>query len=107
MQTKLLAISEIFAGLDCDVWHYQAPDQAEAPYVIWAEDDRLDLEAGNVHVEKAWQGTIDLFTHDEFDTLADDIEALLDSKDFAWRLESVQYEDEESLIHTEWVWNYA
>lgn len=107
MQTKLSTISDIFATLTgCNVYHYFAPDESQAPYVVWAEDDRLDLEAGNVHAEKAWQGTIDLYTHTEFDSLSDSIEAILDGS-FSWYLESVQYEEDTGLIHYEWVWSYA
>jgi hypothetical protein len=114
MQTKLSAISDIFARLASteyftsatNVYHYTAPDKTEAPYFIWAEDDRVDLTAGNIHAEKAWQGTIDLYTHTEFDVRIDYVESLLDAN-FIWRLESVQYEEDTGLIHYEWVWNYA
>ena len=114
MQTKLSAISDIFARLASttyssnatNVYHYTAPDKTEAPYFVWAEDDRVDLTAGNIHAEKAWQGTIHLYTHTEFDDRIDYVESLLDAY-FSYYLESVQYETETGLIHYGWVWSYA
>lgn len=107
MQSKLLAISNLLSSLTCDVWHYSAPDKSEAPYVVWAEDDRADLEAGNLHAEKAWIGTIHLFTHTEFDTLNDSIEEILDSNFTSWYLDLTEYNEEADLIHTSWVFTYA
>lgn len=105
---KLNAILGVFASLSPqgNAYHYQAPDNTEVPYIVWAEDDRVDLLAGNSHAEKAWQGTIDLYTHTEADGLIDTIEELLEGS-FSWRLESVQFEEDTRLIHYEWVWTYA
>ena len=113
MQSKLQTISGIFATLAAEnapgypVYHYQAPAETKAPYIVWAEDDRIDLKAGNIHAEKAWQGTLDFFTHTEFDSGFGYIEALFDAKGFSWRFESVQFEEDTDLIHYEWVWSYA
>lgn len=72
--------------------------------MVWAEDDRLDLEADNKHVEKGVQGTIDYFTKTEFDGKTDTIEAQLDTMGVNWYLNSIQYEQDTGLIHYEWVW---
>lgn len=108
MQQKLKTIADALATLNNGkVYHYQAPDINKAPYIVWAEDDRVDLTAGNTHAEKAWQGTIDLYTHKEFDNLADQIEAKLEEIGCSWYLDGVTYEEEADLIHYYWVFTYA
>lgn len=88
-----------------NLFHYTAPPTTSVPYVIWAEDSRLDFLADGVHAEKMWQGTIDLYTRTENDPLADDIEDCLDDLRIGWYLNSVQFEEDTGVIHYEWVWS--
>ena len=73
-------------------------------YFVWAEDGVNDLEADNVHSERAITGTTDLYTKIEDDPWREQIEAAFEAAGIAWYRNSVQYEDEAGYIHTEWVW---
>ena len=74
-------------------------------YFVWQEDGAHDLSADGIHTEKAVTGTTDLFTKREFDPWKEEIEAAFDASPYiAWRLNSVQYEEETGFTHYEWVW---
>ncbi|MBQ8994517.1 MAG: hypothetical protein IJ091_11370 [Oscillospiraceae bacterium] len=88
-----------------NLWHYTAPNNAQVPYAVWAEDQRFDFEANGKHAEHAWQGTLDYFTRTENDLEVQNIEEALDSIPIGWRLNSIQYEEDTGVIHYEWVWN--
>ena len=89
-----------------NVHHYTGKGE-KAPYIVWAEDSRNDHYSENHHGEKAWSGTIDLFSKDENEPLRDQIEDALDEAGISWYLNSVQYEDDTKLIHTEWVFEVS
>lgn len=88
-------------------YHYIAEPNAKPPYLVWAEDSANDFEADNIHSEKMFQGTIDLYTRMENDLLIENVPKALESIDAAYYLNSVQYEEETGLIHYEWVWEVA
>lgn len=101
---------DLIAGLvaaNPKTYHFHAPLKESAPYIVWAEDERMDLITGEGHSEDGWQGTIDLFTKTEGDSLCGSIESVLEDTCIYWDLNSIQYEAETGLIHYEWVWNYA
>lgn len=107
LQNKLRQIGEAFAAVTENACHYFRPVTA-FPALIWAEDGEADSFNADNH--KACQnitGTVDLFTKTEFDPLLDDVQAALEGLGVAWRLESVQYEDETNAIHYEWTWEVA
>ena len=107
LQNKLRQMGEAFAAVTSNSCHYFRPVTA-FPALIWAEDGEADSFNADNH--KACQnitGTVDLFTKTEFDPLLDDVQAALEGLGVAWRLESVQYEDETNAIHYEWTWEVA
>lgn len=73
-------------------------------YFVWQEDGRNDLEAENVHVEGAVTGFTDLFTTEEFDPWADQLQASFDQYGISWSLGDVQYEEDTGIIHYTWDW---
>lgn len=74
-------------------------------YFVWQEDSRNDFEADDRHAERAVEGTTDLYTQQEFDPWAGQFEAALDADGtIAWRLNSVQFEEDTGTWHYEWVW---
>lgn len=73
-------------------------------YFVWQEEGAEDFEADNRHVEKGMTGTTDLFTKQEFDPWRESFESSLDQQGIAWRLNSVQFEEETGFWHYEWVW---
>ena len=58
-------------------------------YGVYAEDGANDLIAGNVHVEKVLQGTVDYFTRDDTGAPKATIEAAMESVPVAYYLNSV------------------
>ena len=99
VKRALLTVSE-------NVGHYEALKETP-PYIVWAEERGNDLEADNVHAERGWTGTVDLFTKTENDPLVEAVGEALSSAGIAWYLNSVQFEDDTGLIHHEWVWEVA
>lgn len=73
-------------------------------YLVWQEEGQNDLEASNVHAEKAVRGSTDLFTKQEFDPWKDEFETALDEYGIAWYLNSIQHEEDTGFVHYEWVW---
>ena len=97
------------------VYQFSAPPKSPLPYMVFAPDGANDFTANGIHIEKATEGTIDLYTGDADEPMRGQIEAALDalagSETIAWYLNSVQYETEAGtpesgytgLIHYEWV----
>lgn len=74
-------------------------------YFVWGETGQDDLEASNIHAEKAVTGYTDLYTKQEFDPWKDRLEESFDTNGIAWSLNSVQYEEETGFTHYEWYWS--
>ena len=88
-----------------NVGHFEALDPKTPPYIVWAEDNEYDgLGGNNYKIGQTLEGTIDLFTKNDFDPLFDAIQNALCAARVDFRLESVQYEDDTELIHYEWSW---
>ena len=73
-------------------------------YFVWQEDDDNDLNADNVHAEKAVSGYTDLFTKIEFDVLAAELEDSFDAHGIAWEKTGVTYEPDTGFFHHTWDW---
>lgn len=100
----LRKLYEPFTELDCGVFHYKRHGSS-LPYVIWAEEgEDNSFHSDNGKETQQMTGTVDLYTKTEFDTLADDIQAILISEHVGWELRSCLYEDETGLIHYQWAW---
>lgn len=103
LQNLCKKLYEPFTELSCSVTHYRR--LSKFPYVTWAEDgEDNSFNADNKKQEQQLHGTVDLFTKEEFDSLADDIQEILNGENVGWRLATVQYEDETNLIHYQWEW---
>ena len=104
LQQKLKQLNDGFAALSVPFSHYRRP-RKEPPFGAWAEDgEGNSFHANDRKVEQTIAGTADYFTKVEFDPVIDEVQAMLQAKTSSWRLESVQYEEETSLIHYEWSW---
>lgn len=74
-------------------------------YFVWGQRDEKDLLADGKHSEKIVLGYTDFYTKREFDPWKAQFEAELDKyDDIAWRLNSIQYEEETGFFHYEWYW---
>ena len=109
MTSKIKEIRDVLLTLRNDypnvgIGHYEVM-QKTAPYIVWAEDSEYSsVEGDDYKVNQAIQGTIDLYTKTEYDTLVDAIQTALKTARISFYLNSVQYEDETQYIHYEWVW---
>lgn len=107
LQNKLRQMGVAFGELTDNVRHYFRPIK-KLPAIIWAEDgEAVSFNSNNKKSCQNISGSIDLFTKTEFDPLADAVQNTLEDLGVAWRLESVQYEDETQTIHMEWTWEVA
>lgn len=86
--------------------HFAWSKAPAGDYGVYAEEGSADLEANNAHIEKGTTGYIDYFTRDDSGTPKKTIEAALHGLGIAWRLNSVQYENDTGYIHYEWTWGY-
>ena len=102
IQNRLQAIKTALTSVQgAKVYHYTKPAETKAPYVVWAEETGDTFGADNRRGEYSIQGTIDIYSKEEFDSLFDDIPNALDGV-ASCRLNSIQYEDETKLIHYEY-----
>lgn len=89
------------------VYHFHAL-KPPVPYVVWAEDGQGDVVFANGRLKnQVITGTVDLYTDDPENTaLFTGIQEALDQV-CAWRLNSIQHEDDTGLTHYEWAWEAA
>ena len=104
--TNLLNIPyQVFASLeDVDVYHYHAPNNKEAPYAIWKEENDESFCSDNRRSERVIAGILDYYTLDDMDPNLDVLEQALESFGASWKLTASQFEDETNLIHYSWDW---
>lgn len=101
---KLSDLRDLLLTVTQDTFHYHAHKKPDK-YIVWAEDTESDSGHGDNHKTiQVIQGTIDYFTKMEFDPNFDLIQEKLNSIDIAWKLNSIQHEEETGYIHYEWVW---
>lgn len=101
---RLSDIKDALLEVTPNVFHYEAWSKPNK-YIVWAEDTEASAgHADNQKTNQVIQGTIDYFTKEEYDPNFELIQDKLNSIDIGWRLNSIQYEEETSYIHYEWIW---
>ena len=101
---KLVDLRDLLLTVTDDVFHYHATKKPDK-YIVWAEDRQGNSGyADNRMTIQGIQGTIDYFTNTEYDPTFDLIQEKLNSADIAWKLNSIQYEEETGYTHYEWAW---
>ncbi len=101
-------IKQALLAVSPDVWHFKAmpePESRERPYIVWAEYGAGDTVFGSGRKRAgSVAGTVDLFTRNrDGEPLVKAVQEALDGV-CAWRLLSVQYEEDTGLLHYEWGW---
>lgn len=90
-----------------DCYHFEAHKQTDK-YIVWAEEGQAGAGHGDNHMTtQVLTGTVDYFTKQEYDPAFGQIQQALNSMDIAWRLNSIQYEDDTKYTHYEWIWEMA
>lgn len=70
---------------------------------------QLDFEAADDNgddykLDRAWEGSVDLYTHGEAPLVVAAVESALEEVcEGSWELNSIQYEQETKLVHREFV----
>lgn len=100
-------IKQALLSVTQNVYLYTAKGNSKAPYVVYGVDGDNNLFGGNGRAELADAGYIDLFTKSATDPLIKDIPEALDIAEVSFYLNSVQFEEETSLLHYEWRWECA
>lgn len=85
------------------VYHDDAAPDHPNQYIVWSIDGGENLYADQTAAETSLEISVDLFTADEFDPLADQVQAVFSQNQVAWYINSVQYERDTGLTHWEWV----
>ena len=104
MGSMLERLQAALAALTDRCWHYAAGPNAVPPYLVWAEDGDNDLAADNIHGERCYTGTVDLYSKADPEPLLEAVPEALEGIGASWYLNSVQYEEDTGLTHWEWVW---
>lgn len=73
-------------------------------YFVWQEDGSNDLMAGGEHSETAMTGRTDLFTKLEFDPWVEALGKAFSRYGIAWRLVTIDYEEDTNFTHYSWDW---
>lgn len=110
IQDRLEQFYKGLAMVNSRCFHYFAPSEAKAPYIVWNEDSEDDsFLADNHKARQALSGYVEYFTKTEFDSTFDSIQSFLDSfPGLSWTWEATQYGDptdsNDDLIHHTWSW---
>lgn len=103
MQERLKSLMNVLLSVIPDVYHYTAIQKMDK-YIVWAEDSGGQVHASdNQIIDQAIVGTIDYFTKSEFDLNVDLIDRSLSNAKIAYKLNSIQHEEETGYIHYEWL----
>lgn len=103
MRDKLKKVKLALTGIDgLTVYHYWRT--GKAPYCIFREDaESGSVSMNNHNSEFALTVYVELFTHMDFDPLADSISDALNCIDgINCRYDGAVYEDQTNLIHHSW-----
>ena len=106
LTSQLQRVATAFNDINCDVTHYAPVENAETPYIVWAEQGEGEsFNADNAKSEQSIEGVVDFYTQTEFDPILDDIQDTLNSLEgCSWKLDTCQYENETGIIHYTWNW---
>lgn len=98
-------VRDVFASVLPDAtFHYFAQAKPDK-YIVWAEERQADsVHADNQMQIQVKEGTVDLFTKEEYDPTFEAIQSAMNQADMNWYWNSTQYEEDSGYIHHEWVW---
>ena len=99
------ALQTALASANVPLAEYAWDTRPEGNFAVISLDGAAATLGADQKIEnQAPEGSVDLFMVDGTRTAMDAIQSTLDDFDgCAWRLESVQYEPDASLLHWEWV----
>lgn len=100
IKNALLSVSD-------KVYLYTAGSNPKAPFIVYGVDGENSVHANNGTSTGIAMGYVALYTKNGTDPLFNAIPEALEAAGAAVYLNSVQYEDETSYLHYEWLWEIA
>lgn len=97
----LQAFRDLLLTLGVPVHHYE-PEQQTDKYIVWHEYGTGGCHGDNVRAVRVRSVQVDLFTREEFDPLADALEALLTDSQIPFDGPQTDFEDDTGYIHIWW-----
>lgn len=106
MIQQLQTIKDILVSVCENTYHYQAPEGSRfEKFIVWQEESEYARLMGDGDkMEVRLQGSIDLFTKDEYDPLTEQIEAAFKAAHIYIEYTRTFFEDDTGYTHYEWVW---
>lgn len=96
-------IVRLLLGLTDRVYHFEAPENAAPPYIVWQEIGQGEILSGDDSQDAyAATGTIDVFSKNAKEPLVASVYKALNDACISFYKKSVQYEPDTRLIHTEY-----
>lgn len=96
-------VVQLLLGLTDKVYHFEAPENAVPPYIVWQEIGQGEILSGDDNQDAyAATGTIDIFSRNEKEPLVSAVYRALNGAYISFYKKSVQYEPDTRLIHTEY-----
>ena len=96
-------VVQLLLGLTDKVYHFEAPENAAPPYIVWQELGQGEILSGDDSQDAyAATGTIDIFSRNEKEPLVSSVYRALNDACISFYKKSVQYEPDTRLIHTEY-----
>ena len=96
-------VVQLLLGLTDKVYHFEAPENAAPPYIVWQEIGQGEILSGDDSQDAyAATGTIDIFSRNEKEPLVSSVYRALNDACISFYKKSVQYEQDTRLIHTEY-----
>lgn len=89
------------------VFPFMPPKDKVYPYLVYDFDNTIELQANNMVLEQAMQGTVDLYSENAADPLFYKVQTALRQAGVAWYFNTKQVEDDrdKTVFHYEWVWS--
>lgn len=96
-------VVQLLLGLTDRVYHFEAPENAAPPYIVWQEIGQGEILSGDDSQDTyATAGTIDVFSKNAKEPLVASVYKALNDACISFYKKSVQYEPDTRLIHTEY-----
>lgn len=106
MITQLQTIKDILVNVCENTYHYQAPEGSKfEKYIVWQEESEYARLMGDGDkMEVRLQGSIDLFTENEYEPLVEQIEAAFKAAHIYIEYTGTLFESDTGRAHYEWIW---
>ncbi len=101
---SLLKVRDALLTVTEEVYHLEPTDEAQIPYIVWAEDTQSGGIYSDCQTKKVTlQGTIDYYTTTEYDENVGLINDALNAAYIPHWIGSIQHDKNTGITHYEWI----